>query len=546
MSKKIRYYQEEADRAIHSELKKGTTNQLLVMATGTGKTFTAVHTTRDFKKKLWLTHTEELISQSGIALLQEAFPDYQDKVRGIVDSFGDLSTYLKAVRKNPLFYDMEDNEIVQKVGIIKAEMMDTANDVIVASIQTIHRRLEGMPKDMFDCVIIDEAHMAAAKTWDKTINHFQPKLTLGLTATPHRSDNLLLSNIFDKIVYEYNILQGIQDKYLCEMDGIRIKTDLSLDAVRTTAGELNQKDLQVVNCEERNNLIVDSHIKYANGRQAIVFCVDVKHAMDVCNTFKQRGINADFVVGDENLTTDRKGTIAAFKRGEIDVITNCMVLTAGFDHPNVGAVHMACPTKSLTKYIQCVGRGSRLKDEAYVAKFKQEAKILDYVDNSTKHSLVNTYSLDKGKGIEERVYVNGEKKTKLLEEREENKRKILGNSNKDQKINLFNLPEINISTSVRMQEPATEKQLAWIEKLGYDIVTTTYTKAQCSEIINSLPATDKQIWALSKKGYDVSAGCTMAQARKAFLDIEEREAMAKFQTEASRNNGVSMPFNDLF
>jgi superfamily II DNA or RNA helicase len=512
----------------------------------TGKTMCSVNITSGFNKRLWLTHTEELISQSGFALLQEAFPNHDDKIRGIIDQYGDLTSYLKEVRKNPLFFDMADNEIIQKIGIIKAEMMDTSQDIIVASIQTIHRRLDGMPQDMFDCVIIDESHMAAAKTWEKTINHFQPKLTLGLTATPHRSDNLLLSNIFDKIVYEYSIQKGIQDGFLCELDGVRVKTAISLDGIRTTAGEFNQKDLQVLNCHERNQLIVDSHFKYADGRQAIAFCVDVEHAMDLCSAFKARGVNADFVVGDENLTTDRKGVIAAFKRGEIDVVTNCMVLTAGFDHPNVGAVHMACPTKSLTKYIQCVGRGSRLKAESYIQKFGQNCKILDYVDNSSRHSLINSFSLDKGKNIEDRIFVTKENKEKLLAEREKNYVKIAATSSVDTKINLFKLPEINISTSERMLEPATEKQLAWIERLGYDIKENQYTKAMCSEIINSQPATDKQIWALSKKGYDVTDGCTWVQAKKAFEDIEAREAEAKFKAQADRNNAGGLPSFDLF
>jgi superfamily II DNA or RNA helicase len=86
-------------------------------------------------------------------------------------------------------------------------------------------------------------------------------------------------------------MQGIKDGYLCELDGIRIKTDISLDNVRTTAGEFNQKDLQVLNCHARNQLIVDSHFKYADGRQAIAFCVDVEHAMDLCEAFKSRGVN---------------------------------------------------------------------------------------------------------------------------------------------------------------------------------------------------------------------------------------------------------------
>ncbi len=201
---------------------------------------------------------------------------------------------------------------------------------------------------------------------------------------------------------------------------------------------------------------------------------------------------------------------------------------------------MAAPTKSLTRFIQSVGRGTRLKDELYVSKFKQEVIALDIVDSTSKHRLINTWTLDKGKSFEEKTFITKQKKLDLIAQRDIKMK--LNVTKKDTRVNLLKLPKIEISNSIRMQEDATEKQLAWIAKLGYDIVNTNYTKAMCSEIISALPATDAQIWRLSKEGYDVSQGVTMTEAKQAFADIEARKEKAQ-QAQFLKNN--SFPFTDL-
>jgi superfamily II DNA or RNA helicase len=217
-----------------------------------------------------------------------------------------------------------------------------------------------------------------------------------------------------------------------------------------------------------------------------------------------------------------------------------MVLTAGFDHPNVGCVIMAAPTKSLTKYIQQIGRGTRLKDENYVTRFKQEVVVLDIVDVTSKHRLINTWTLDKGKTLEEKTFITKQKKLDLIAQRDVKIK--LNATKKDTRVNLLKLPKVKISDSIRMQEPASEKQLAWIAKSGYDIVNTNYTKAMCSEIISNLPATESQVWRLAKEGYDVSQGVTIAEAKLAFVALDEKKAKENYQKTLSKNN---FPFTDL-
>ena len=474
--KELRKYQEKAVKYIADSLNDNVKNQLLVMATGTGKTLTASNIIKGYDKTLWITHTEELIDQSAKVMEDEGF----------------------------------------STGIIKQERMELDNNVVVASIQTLWRRLDKISPEEFDLLVVDEAHMTMARTWQKAFNHFNTDLKLGLTATPWRADGMPLGDLFDKIVYQYNIQDGIKEKFLCELDAYRIRTQLSIDCVKTTAGELNIKDLRIIDCEQRNNLIVDKYLEYAEERPTIVFCVDVEHAINLSRAFNEKGVSSSFVVGDKKLCPDRKERIEKFKSGETKVMCNVMVLTHGFDYPELSCIIMACPTKSLTKYFQCIGRGTRLK------KNYTNCIILDIVDVTKRHKLINTWTLDKDKPIEKQVFTTEEKKNVLLD-----KKRIEIESFKlreeDEKIDLFQIPRINKHLYAEVyKEPATEKQLKWLASLGYDISNDNYTKGMATKIIGMLPATDKQIKRLYKEGYDVSETLTRDEADACFNDITIR------------------------
>jgi len=539
MKKEIRPYQREAIDTVKKKLQKAKSivRGMLVMATGTGKTFTAVRTIAElkFKKVLWITHTEELVDQSAKALIYEYFgTDTDFHPEAILDNYADVIDF-KAKNQSAfgLFNQSHAEQLInQSFGIIKAERMDIEEPLIIASIQTLHRRLAKLPQDMFDCIVIDECDLAGAKTWMKVLDHFTPKLLLGLTATPYRTDNMLLSNLFDETLYEYTIEQGIEDGFLCELDAIRIRTDLSLDNVGSQGGDFKTGELeQVVNTPKRNNLIVDSYEKYALGRQFMGFCVDIQHAKDLTNTFKNRGYsNVDFVVGDKQETTDRKGTISRFKSGELLGLNNVMVLTVGFDYSEVSCLLKACPTKSKRKYVQGAGRGTRLKKGKF-----QDCIILDFVDNTRKHTLINTETLDEGKTFENKIFLTKKKKAMLIDQRE--KRKFKAETKTDEKVNLFKLPPPpKIYHSGRNLEEATIGQINWIKREGFDTENIVYTKAMCSEIISGLPEWDKtKISIVKNNGYDI-AGITIGQCASALKEIETRKLT---------NSKIILPFNDL-
>lgn len=521
MQKQLRPYQSDAIKAIKDNLSKGCDKALLVLATGLGKTVTAVKTADDFKRTLFIVDSEELLEQAALSFLREKFDAaFSDNVAKM--------GFLNYVKGDGLFA-MSDF----KMGAIKADVFQPNGNVVVASAQTLYKRLDRLDPEMFDLVIVDEAHCYMANTYFKGVSFFTPKLRLGLTATPHRQDNLPLGDLFDKIIYEYNIADGIKDGYLVELDAIRVKTNVSLDKVRTTAGELNQKDLSnEINTLARNNQIVDSYLKYAKGRKTITFCCDIQHCMDLADVFIERGIKATAVSSDEERTGDRSQKIRDFKAGKYDVVFNTNILTKGFDYPEVSCIIAAAPTKSLTRYMQAIGRGTRIlpgvidgletaaeRWSAIKKSDKKDCIIIDIVDNTNRHNIINAWNLDKEKEPEDRVFTTQEKKEKLLAARIA---KLEHTREEDERVKLLPLPKIKMNKSIRMVEPATEAQLKAIQAWGYDIENNHYTKGMINEIFMQQSASEKQIGFLKWKGFDVSKGVSKAQAAAAFKMLEEK------------------------
>jgi superfamily II DNA or RNA helicase len=524
--KQLRPYQSEAVNSVVNCINKGSDKILLVMATGLGKTVTAVKTAEMFKSTLFIVDSEELLDQAAISFIREKF---SEEFSSHISEMG-LVEYIKS---GGSFAGGS-----YRVGCIKADLFQPYGNVVMASAQTLHRRLDKLDPNQYDCVIVDEAHCYLATTLFKGINHFTPKLRLGLTATPYRLDGLPLSDLFAEIAYEYNIDQAIKDGYLVELNGIRVKTNCSLDSVKTLGGDFNQKDLSnEINQPARNYLIADSYLKYANGRKTLGFGINIQHCMDLSDAFKEKGIKADVVSSDEERTGDRSQKIKDFKAGKIDVLFNANILTKGFDEPSVSCIISAAPTKSLARYLQQIGRGTRTlagvingiesveeRIKAINASNKKDCIILDIVDSTTRHSLINTWELDRQKPVEERTFVTRENKDKLLLERENRSVKLWHTRDEDEKVNLLALPKIKISKSWRMEGDATPAQLKAIERWGYDITNTHYSMAQVAEIFGQQSASEKQIKYLKWKGYDTSGFVSVSQAAAAFKELKEKEA----------------------
>lgn len=265
-------------------------------------------------------------------------------------------------------------------GIERAEVTSSNEDVISASVQTLHRRLDKFKPDTFDIIIIDEAHHSAGNTYQKIINHFKPRLLLGFTATPNRADGVGLDSTFDKIIFEKDIEWGIKNKYLSDITCLRANIGFSLDKVKTRLGDFDQKELEREMIERRVvQAVAEAYHKYAVG-QTLIFCCSVKHAEEVSSYIQGS-------VAITGKTQDRHLILEAFTRKEIKCITNCMVFSEGTDLPCIETIIMARPTKSSVLYTQAVGRGTRLFPG------KDKLTLIDCVGVTGKHSLCSAPTL---------------------------------------------------------------------------------------------------------------------------------------------------------
>jgi superfamily II DNA or RNA helicase len=190
---------------------------------------------------------------------------------------------------------------------------------------------------------------------------------------------------------------------------------------------------------------------------------------------------------------------------------------------------MCRPTQSETLYIQMLGRSTRLKSPKFVKQFGDDkAVILDFVDNTGKLSLVNAYELEKDTPISDRMFLPKAYKEKLLlEEKKRRERRIALGIGADQKIDLLKLPEVKVWDSAKMLEPATEKQLAWLQSAGIYAEDIEYTKKQASELISNLNCHEWQLRYLAINGYDVTHGATIGQFQrvKSYIDNKQKYAM---------------------
>lgn len=341
----LRPYQQEALDAINSFYDKGINRQLIVLPTGAGKTVIFSHLPKVKQNSLpmlVLAHRSELLIQA------------KEKISW----------------SNPHL----------DIQIEQGENVAGYSDVVVASVPTLGRaesqRILKYPKDYFKSIVVDEAHHAAAPTYRRILDYFQPDYTLGVTATPQRSDNTRLTEVFDEIVYYKTIQDLIEEGYLCPLVGYRIKTNTDISGVATHEGDYVISQLEdAIDNPERNAAIVAAYNNLVPGSKAIVFCAGVKHANNVAASFNSSKVKAEVVLGEteENL---RKDILQRFKENRTTVIVNVGVLTEGFDEPSVQTIILARPTRSTLLYTQIVGRGTRLHEG------KPHCTVLDFADTT--------------------------------------------------------------------------------------------------------------------------------------------------------------------
>jgi superfamily II DNA or RNA helicase len=368
-------------------------------------------------------------------------------------------------------------------------------------------------------------------------------MRLGWTATPRRLDGLSLMDLFQERTFEYGILQGIRDGYLAELKGVRVKTNVDLSSAKKSMGDFNVSDLEgLVDIPERNKLIVDSYLKYADGRQFICFGVDTSHTVSIAKEFTERGINVEVHSSYAEITPDRSGIVDRFMKKEIVGLINCNTLTEGFDYSDVGAILDASPTMSESRYLQRVGRGTRIKSQAFQERFGNNCMIIDFVDLSSRHKLVNAFELDKQLPAIDKVFITSEDREKILNaEKKRRESRIVSTVEKDEYFDLASPPKIKISTSDKMMEEATAAQLkllSWFDlyqkedEAGNEI---EYTKKNVSELLNTteiLPWMKKKMieWKYNPTGATISQYLAISREVKILAEkkvVEEAQERMK-------------------
>lgn len=314
----LRPYQSEALEAIREGWKEA--RSILVSApTGSGKTAIFSHVAAGVGGRvLILAHREELLAQARSAL---------KKFCGIDSSL----------------------EKAQSVASLKSR-------VVVASVQSMRRRLSRWPRDHFAAVIVDEAHHSAAKTYKAILAHFRSAYVLGLTATPFRGDEKDLGNLFEKEAYRVGLPDLIRQGHLSRLrvDTLPVKVDLSGVAIRK--GEFDEEDA----ADAIEPYLEDIARCLAEGyadRRILAFLPLRKTSEAFVQACMAAGLKAEHVDGE---SADRAAKLERFASGAIQLLSNAMLLTEGFDCPPVDAVLLLRPTRSRVLYHQMVGRGTRI------------------------------------------------------------------------------------------------------------------------------------------------------------------------------------------
>lgn len=344
----LRDYQQEAAENLQKMREDGKTIALLYHATGVGKTITAATDAKAVGGRTpFLVNALKLASQA-------------------------KDTFAKVWPEATL-------------GEYTGSQKDMTQTVIFATVQSISKDLEKFSPMDFDYLIVDECHHAAANTYQKIFTYFHPKFILGLTATPERSDGEDMLELFQNVAHKMDLKTAVERGVLVPIRCIRVKTNIDLTDVRINGIKYNSQDLESkLFIPERNQLIVDTYLKYVNGKKTVIFCASVDHAAEIAKLLRDNGVKAEAVSGRDRVEV-REKILKDYETGSTNVLCACDLLNEGWDSPHTTVLFMARPTMSKTIYLQQLGRGTRR------CPGKEDLLVIDFVDNANMFNM--PYSL---------------------------------------------------------------------------------------------------------------------------------------------------------
>jgi len=227
-------------------------------------------------------------------------------------------------------------------------------------------------------VVIDEAHRCLAQTYQEIINEYPDALILGLTATPWRLDRRGLGCMYNALVETVQVQQLVNEGYLLPIRAYA--PDLpDLGRVKTKAGDYDPDQVaMIMGSDKLVGNIVEHWKKLGEGRRTVLFAASVTNSMHLVDRFKEAGIAAEHLDGAMK-ESDRDAILARLAAGTTRIVSNVDVLVEGYDLPSLGCVVLARPTKSLTRYLQQVGRGMRpYEDQTYMVLIDHSGCVHDH------------------------------------------------------------------------------------------------------------------------------------------------------------------------
>jgi len=385
--KEPRYYQRNAINATVEAITKGQNRILLVMATGTGKTYTAFQIiwrlwkAKQKKRILFLADRNVLIDQTMV-----------NDFRPFGAAMAKLSTGAKTIER------ADGSEEALTTAIDKIRRIDTAYEIYLGLYQAItgpeerQKLFREFSHGFFDLIVIDECHRGSAaedSAWREILEYFSAATQIGLTATPKETEYVSNIHYFGEPVYTYSLKQGIRDGFLAPYKVIKVHLDVDVEGYRPRQGEIDQYGHEI---EDRlynqkdfdRNLVIDErtkrvakwvsdYLKQSGDRfqKTIVFCVDTEHAARMRQALINENPdlaqqNARYVMritGNDNEGTAQLGNFIDPESKYPVIVTTSRLLSTGVDAQTCRLIVIDREIGSMTEFKQILGRGTRVHED---------------------------------------------------------------------------------------------------------------------------------------------------------------------------------------
>lgn len=324
---------------------------MLQMPTGTGKTYLFTSLINDIINTYKMAHKDIKI------LIVAHRTELLDQISATLNKFGIAHGFIQGAREQYLWKRVQ-------VGSIMSLLTD--------------KNYHNVCRQKFNYIIVDEAHHSLADTYIRLFELFPNAKKLGVTATPWRLNHESFLSLYQYLIVSPQISWFINNNLLSDFDYVSIKQDSEVqrlvdnsEVART--GDYSNVDLDnTFNNQRIRSKLYESYLHFANGRKGIIYAINKLHAAKIAELYSSHGVKA-MTIDCDTPRDVRQQIISAFKNGEISVLVNVDIFTEGFDCPDVNFIQLARPTKSLSLYLQQVGRGLRIVEG------KEKTIILDNV-----------------------------------------------------------------------------------------------------------------------------------------------------------------------